>query len=93
MRVVAIDGPAGSGKSTVARVLAERLELDYLDTGAMYRGVAFAALRRGIDPSEVDVVARMVCDGTASSTVHAPESASAGSLVARIDFGSSVSPR
>ena len=62
MRVVAIDGPAGSGKSTVARVLAERLDLDYLDTGAMYRGVAFAALRRGIDPSEADVVGRMVED-------------------------------
>jgi cytidylate kinase len=62
MRVVAIDGPAGSGKSTVARELAAKLDLDYLDTGAMYRGVAFAALRRGIDPSDVDVVARMVCD-------------------------------
>lgn len=62
MRVVAIDGPAGSGKSTVARVLAERLGLEYLDTGAMYRGVAFAALRRGIDPSDADVVGRMVGD-------------------------------
>lgn len=62
MRVVAIDGPAGSGKSTVARALAERLGLGYLDTGAMYRGVAFAALRRGIDPSEADVVARLVTD-------------------------------
>ena len=37
MRVIAIDGPAGSGKSTVARALASRLGLDYLDTGAMYR--------------------------------------------------------
>jgi CMP/dCMP kinase len=62
MRVVAIDGPAGSGKSTVARELAAKLGLDYLDTGAMYRGVAFAALRRGIDPSEVDDVARIVAD-------------------------------
>ena len=62
MRVVAIDGPAGSGKSTVARELAAKLGLDYLDTGAMYRGVAFAALRRGIDPSERDDVARMVAD-------------------------------
>ena len=50
MRVIAIDGPAGSGKSTVARALAERLGLEYLDTGAMYRSVTFAALRRGIDP-------------------------------------------
>jgi cytidylate kinase len=59
VRVVAIDGPAGSGKSTVARRLAHRLDLDYLDTGAMYRAVAFAALRRGIDPSDAEPVARM----------------------------------
>jgi len=62
VRVIAIDGPAGSGKSTVARALASRLGLDYLDTGAMYRGVTFAALRRGIDPSEVEQVGRMVAD-------------------------------
>jgi len=59
MRVIAIDGPAGSGKSTVARRLAERLSLEYLDTGAMYRAVTFAALRRGIDPAEADDVARL----------------------------------
>lgn len=59
MRVVAIDGPSGSGKSTVARQLAERLGLQYLDTGAMYRSVAFAALRRGIDPDDADPVARL----------------------------------
>lgn len=57
--VVAIDGPAGSGKSTVGRALAERLDLEYLDTGAMYRGVTFAALRRGIDPDDGEVVARL----------------------------------
>lgn len=62
MRVIAIDGPAGSGKSTVARCLADRLELDYLDTGAMYRSVTFSALRRGIDPSESDRVAQMMDD-------------------------------
>ena len=61
-RVIAIDGPAGSGKSTVAKALAARLGLEYLDTGAMYRSVTFAALRRGIDPSERDQVARMVAD-------------------------------
>ncbi len=60
MRVIAIDGPAGSGKSTVARRLAERLDLAYLDTGAMYRAVAFAALRRGIDPADHEPVARLV---------------------------------
>ncbi len=46
--VVAIDGPAGAGKSTVGRALASRLGLEYLDTGAMYRAVTFAALRAGI---------------------------------------------
>ena len=52
VRVIAIDGPAGRGKSTVARALARRLGLEYLDTGAMYRAVAFAALQRNIDPDE-----------------------------------------
>jgi cytidylate kinase len=62
VQVIAIDGPAGSGKSTVARLLADRLGLDYLDTGAMYRAVTFAALRRGVDPSEPEPVARIVRD-------------------------------
>ena len=59
MRVIAIDGPAGSGKSTVAKAVASRLGLDYLDTGAMYRAVAFAAIRRGIDPDDADRVAEL----------------------------------
>ncbi len=54
--VIAIDGPAGSGKSTVGRALAERLDLTYLDTGAMYRAVAFAAIRQGLDPSDEEPV-------------------------------------
>lgn len=62
MRVIAIDGPAGSGKSTVARAVAARLGMPYLDTGAMYRSVAFAALQRGIDPDDRDVVARLARD-------------------------------
>jgi cytidylate kinase len=68
VRIIAIDGPAGSGKSTVARAVAARLGLDYLDTGAMYRGVTFAALRRGIDPAEAEQVARMVLDVELSVT-------------------------
>jgi cytidylate kinase len=59
VKVIAIDGPAGSGKSTVARGLARRLGLDYLDTGAMYRAVTFAALRRGVDPADVEPTARV----------------------------------
>ena len=57
MRVIAIDGPAGSGKSTVARALAAHLGLKYLDTGAMYRAVAFAVLRSGGDPDDADATA------------------------------------
>jgi cytidylate kinase len=49
---VAIDGPAGSGKTTVARALARRLDILYLDTGAMYRAVALMALRAGADPAD-----------------------------------------
>jgi cytidylate kinase len=69
MRVIAIDGPAGSGKSTVARRLAERLALAYLDTGAMYRAVAFAALRRNIDPDDDDKVAALTRDLTMEVTL------------------------
>ncbi len=57
MTVIAIDGPAGSGKSTLAQAVADRLDLDCLDTGAMYRAVAFAVLRAGGDPSDEDFAA------------------------------------
>jgi cytidylate kinase len=96
MRVIAIDGPSGSGKSTVARHLAERLGLEYLDTGAMYRSVAFAALRRGIDPDDAAAVGRLaaqvdiVLDGSdvvvdgvdASIEIRGPEVTRAVSAVA-----------
>ncbi|MEO6123383.1 MAG: (d)CMP kinase [Ilumatobacteraceae bacterium] len=49
MHVIAIDGPAGAGKSTIAKALAQRLGLQYLDTGAMYRAITFAAMHRGLD--------------------------------------------
>jgi cytidylate kinase len=51
--VVAIDGPAGAGKSTVARAVADALGFTYLDTGAMYRSVALAASEQGVEPAEV----------------------------------------
>lgn len=54
--IVAIDGPAGSGKSTVARAMAARKGLTYLDTGAMYRSVTCAALERGIDVSDTAAI-------------------------------------
>src|SRR5437763_4968901 len=59
MPLTAIDGAAGSGKSTVSRTVAARLGLGYLDTGAMYRSVAFAALRDGVDPSDAEALARL----------------------------------
>ena len=52
LRIVAIDGPAGAGKSTVARALANALRVPYLDTGAMYRGVTYAALQQKIDTND-----------------------------------------
>jgi len=54
--VVAIDGPAGSGKSTVARAVADALGLPVLDTGAMYRAVTWAVLDAGVDPSDREAV-------------------------------------
>ena len=60
--VIAIDGPAGAGKSTVARALAERLGFTYLDSGAMYRSVALATLRAGADPDDPDAVTAIARD-------------------------------
>ena len=86
MPVVAIDGPAGSGKSTVARAVAKRLGVAYLDTGAMYRSVSFAALRDGIDPADGEALAklagnleielgdRVLVDGTdATAAIRGPD--------------------
>ena len=67
--VVAVDGPGGSGKSTVARALARRLGLRYLDTGAMYRAVTWLALQRRVDIEDAEAVAELaeralLCVGT-----------------------------
>ncbi len=96
MRVIAIDGPAGSGKSTVARALAAALGLQYLDTGAMYRAVTFAVLRSGGDPGDPDTAAatarsveldigldRVLVDGfDATLEIRGPEVTRAVSAVA-----------
>ncbi|MHC5005470.1 MAG: (d)CMP kinase [Planctomycetota bacterium] len=58
--IITIDGPAGTGKSTVAHGLARRLGLDFLDTGAMYRAAALVAIRRGIDPEDGPALAAAV---------------------------------
>jgi cytidylate kinase len=60
--IVAIDGPAASGKSTVARALARRLQMGYLDTGAMYRSIAWLALRRGVALDDDDGLTRLAVE-------------------------------
>ncbi|MGB7084438.1 MAG: bifunctional pantoate--beta-alanine ligase/(d)CMP kinase [Phormidesmis sp.] len=58
--IIAIDGPAGAGKSTVARQIAHRLGLLYLDTGAMYRALTWFVLQQGVDPSDEAAVAQLL---------------------------------
>ena len=55
-RQIAIDGPAGAGKSTVAKAVAQKLHMNYMDTGAMYRAVAYDLLRRNICLQDVQAV-------------------------------------
>jgi 3-phosphoshikimate 1-carboxyvinyltransferase len=93
--VIAIDGPAGAGKSTVSRMVAEHLGVDRLDTGAMYRAVAALALSRGIEPDDAAAVAdlaagahlevgsRVMIDGLdVSDIIRSPEVGQAVSVVA-----------
>ena len=90
MTVVAIDGPAGAGKSTVARAVAARLGFTYLDTGAMYRSVALAASERGLDPASVasslkiePQAERILVDGRdVSAAIRTPEVSEAASRAA-----------
>ena len=60
---IAIDGPAGAGKSTIAKEISKRLSITYVDTGAMYRAIGLKAMRMGIDPANARRVVPML-DGT-----------------------------
>jgi prephenate dehydrogenase len=93
--VIAIDGPAGAGKSTVATAIARRLGLGHLDTGAMYRAVTLAALEQGVDPSDAEGCAalarsmelrvgeRVVLDGRdVTEEIRAPAVTASVSIVA-----------
>jgi cytidylate kinase len=87
--VVAIDGPAGAGKSSVARGVADRLGFTYLDSGAMYRCVALAVLHSGLPPAEVaagvslSLGDRVLLDGEdVTAAIRAPEVSEAASVVA-----------
>jgi len=68
--VVAIDGPAGAGKSTVARALAERLGFRYLDTGAMYRALTWLAMKRGLDLGDAQGLAELAREQPVLFTEH-----------------------
>ena len=59
---VAIDGPGGTGKSSIAKAVAERLGLEYIDTGAMYRSIALKSLRKGVDAEDEPAVVKMLED-------------------------------
>ena len=94
--IITIDGPAGSGKSTVARLLAERLNIRFLDTGAMYRAVALAVLNAATDENDLAAVAQIARDVTISfdndrlllneqdvtSQIRAPQVTAISSIVA-----------
>jgi cytidylate kinase len=87
--VIAIDGPAGAGKSTVARRVAEALGCTYLDSGAMYRSVALAAARAGRPPAEIapsvriELGERVTVDGEdVTEAIRAPDVSEAASLAA-----------
>jgi len=98
--VIAIDGPAGAGKSTIARRLATRLGFTYIDSGAMYRAVALWALRQKLDPSDMHRMQQLALaagitlasDGERvlldsediTEAIRAPEVSKAASLVATI---------
>lgn len=95
--IVTIDGPAGTGKSTAARGLAQRLGFHFLDTGAMYRAVAWACLEQGVDPHDAqaaaDVAAQieirfadrrtLVNDREVSEEIRSPEASRDASIVAQ----------
>ena len=79
--VVAIDGPAGAGKSTVARALADALGFTYLDSGSMYRAVALQALRSGSSPAEA--ARELDLELAKSPDIRTPEVSDAASRVAK----------
>ena len=108
MTVIAIDGPAGAGKSTVARAVARALGFCYLDTGALYRAVALAALERDIDLSDAERLVKLAAaleielDGETvrvegrdvSARIRAPDvTAAASTIAALVDLRRALADR
>ncbi len=81
--LITIDGPAGSGKSTVAKILASRLGFRYLDTGAMYRCVALSALRAGIALDDDEAAGRLAESIEIEFSVLSPDVASSGAMLSQ----------
>jgi len=83
--IIAIDGPAGSGKSTVAKLVAAAMGFHYLDTGAMYRAVAWRALTQGVSPSDEAAVVRIAHEDTVTFAHEPGESLPSRVFIAGID--------
>ncbi len=96
--IITIDGPAGAGKSTAARMLADRLGFEFLDTGAMYRAVAWACVDRSVDLNDANAVSetaagisiqfeedRIICNGRDVTTkIRSAKASHAASIVAAV---------
>lgn len=88
--VIAIDGPAGSGKSSVSRAVASQLGLKYLDTGAMYRAVTWAVVQAGIDPDDAKAVASFMDGDKAPQVVSGTDPQNPTILVDGIDVAEPI---
>ncbi len=88
--VIAIDGPAGSGKSSVSKAVAGRLGLQYLDTGAMYRAVTWAVLEAGIDPDDSRAVAAAIDDGVISKIIIGTDPSDPTIVVGDVDVAEPI---
>lgn len=88
--VVAIDGPAGSGKSSVSRAVATQLALEYLDTGAMYRAITWAVLEAGIDPNDAASVMQFMDGDTAPVLTSGTDPTHPTVTVDGVDVGAQI---
>lgn len=65
---IAVDGPGGAGKSTIAKLVAKKLGIEYIDTGAMYRAIGYKAVKSGVDPEDAEAMEKMLKDTTIDFT-------------------------